>query len=245
MRILAGTSGYAFKEWKGSFYPADLKDDGWLGYYAGRFPSVEINNTFYRLPKETVLRDWASRVPEHFTFAIKASQRITHYARLKEDAASPLEYLLRTTSALGSRLGPILFQLPPNLKKDLPRLRGFLGLLPRDRRFAIEFRHESWFVEPVYKMLRAHDAALVIGDHPRWPFQARELTTDWTLVRLHHGHRGRRGNYSETELDEWAQRIAEWRRRAEVLVYFNNDWEGFAVENGLSLMRRLRRSPAG
>jgi uncharacterized protein YecE (DUF72 family) len=130
VKLLAGTSGYAFKEWKGSFYPADLKDDGWLGYYASRFPSVEINNTFYRLPKESVLREWASQVPETFTFAIKASQRITHMARLKEEAASPLEYLLRTTSSLGSRLGPILFQLPPNLKKDLPRLRGFLAALP-------------------------------------------------------------------------------------------------------------------
>jgi uncharacterized protein YecE (DUF72 family) len=119
-----------------------------------------------------------------------------------------------------------------------------LPLLPPGRH-CFEFRHESWFTEPVYKLLRAHGAALVIGDHPRWPFQARELTTDWTLVRLHHGHRGRRGNYSETELDEWARRIAEWRRRAEVFVYFNNDWEGFAVDNGLSLKRRLQPSPDG
>ncbi len=122
MKLLAGTSGYAFKEWKGSFYPADLKDDGWLGYYAGRFPSVEINNTFYRLPKESVLQDWASQVPETFTFAIKASQRITHMARLKEDAASPLEYLLRTTSSLGGRLGPILFQ-----RGELERVRPPFG----------------------------------------------------------------------------------------------------------------------
>jgi uncharacterized protein YecE (DUF72 family) len=108
-----------------------------------------------------------------------------------------------------------------------------------------EFRHESWFTEPVYKLLRAHGAALVIADHPRWPFQARVLTTDWTLVRLHHGHRGRRGNYSQSELDEWAERLREWRREAEVFVYFNNDWEGFAVDNALSLKRRLRPTPRG
>ena len=165
MKLLAGTSGYAFKEWKGTFYPADLKDDGWLGYYATKFPSVEINNTFYRLPKESVLLDWASQVPETFTFAIKASQRITHFARLKEEAASPLEYLLRTTSALGGRLGPTLFQLPPNMKKDLPRLRGFLGLLPSNgRRFAIEFRHESWFDDDVVSALREHDVAQVVAE---------------------------------------------------------------------------------
>ncbi len=128
MKILAGTSGYAFKEWKGNFYPADLKDDGFLGYYASKFPAVEINNTFYRLPRENVLRDWAAQVPDTFTFALKASQRITHHARLKEQSADLLDFLLKNTAVLGDRLGPILFQLPPNLKKDVPRFRGFLGL---------------------------------------------------------------------------------------------------------------------
>ena len=137
VKLLAGTSGYAFKEWKGAFYPEDLKDDGMLGYYASKFPTVEINNTFYRLPKENVLREWAAQVPEHFTFAIKASQRITHYARLKPDCADTVDYLLRNTAMLGDRLGPILFQLPPNMKKDIAAPRGFLGLLPSDRRFTI------------------------------------------------------------------------------------------------------------
>ena len=118
MKILAGTSGYAFKEWKGKFYPADLKDDGFLGYYASKFPAVEINNTFYRLPRENVLLEWASQVPETFTFALKASQRITHHARLKEQSADLVDFLLKNTAILGNKLGPILFQLPPNLKKD-------------------------------------------------------------------------------------------------------------------------------
>jgi uncharacterized protein YecE (DUF72 family) len=137
------------------------------------------------------------------------------------------------------KLGPDVWQFPANFKRDDDRLGRALPLLPPGRH-CFEFRHESWFVEPVYKQLRAHGAALVIADHPRWPFQARVLTADWTLVRLHHGHRGRRGNYSETELEEWAERIAEWRRRAEVWVYFNNDWEGFAPRNALSLRRLVR-----
>jgi uncharacterized protein YecE (DUF72 family) len=215
VKLLAGTSGYAFKEWKGSFYPNDLKQDGWLGFYAGKFPTVEINNTFYRLPKESVLQDWASQVPEHFTFAIKASQRITHFARLKEEAASPLDYLLRVTSSLGNRLGPILFQLPPNFQKDLPRLRGFLGLLPKDRRFAIEFRHESWFDEDVTSALREHDVAMCVAEQE--DFKCPVLSTaSWGYLRLH------RLDYNEASLAEWAKCVADqgW---SEAYVYFKHD----------------------
>ncbi len=134
-----------------------------------------------------------------------------------------------------------MWQLPANFRRDDDALGQLLEILPEGRH-CFEFRHESWFKPSVYELLGSAGAALVIGDHPKWPFQARELTTDWTLVRLHHGRRGRRGNYSETELDEWARRLAQWRRRAEVFVYFNNDWEGFAVANALSLKRRLRPS---
>ena len=215
MKLLAGTSGYAFKEWKGAFYPADLKDDAWLGYYATKFPSVEINNTFYRLPKESVLLDWASQVPETFTFAIKASQRITHFARLKEEAASPLEYLLKTTSSLGGRLGPILFQLPPNMKKDLPRLRGFLGLLPPGRRFAIEFRHESWFDDDVCDALRERDVALVVAEQD--DFKCPVLSTaSWGYLRLH------RLDYDDAMLTEWA-RCVRGQGWSEAYVYFKHD----------------------
>jgi uncharacterized protein YecE (DUF72 family) len=167
---------------------------------------------------------------------------MTHMKRLQNLAEGVGRYYEAIEPLVESgKLGPIVWQFPATFERDDERLGRSLPLLPPGRH-CFEFRHESWFTEPVYKMLRAHDAALVIADHPRWPFQAHELTADWTLVRLHHGHRGRRGKYSETELDEWAQRIHDWSRRAEVFVYFNNDWEGFAVDNALSLMRRLRRS---
>ena len=200
MILKAGTSGFAFKEWKGSFYPSDLKDDGMLGYYASRFPVVEINNTFYRLPKESVIQGWGSQVPDSFTFAIKASQRITHFARLKPEAASALEYLLNTTATLGQKLGPILFQLPPNMKKDVDRLRAFLALLPADRRFTIEFRHESWFDDDVYDALRERDVPMTVIDQPDFasPFVK---TASWGYLRLH------RFDYDDAALAVWAKRI--------------------------------------
>ena len=215
MRLLAGTSGFAFKEWKGVFYPPDLADDAWLGYYASRFPTVEINNTFYRLPKEHVLREWAAQVPEQFTFAIKASMRITHYARLKPDAAVPLDFLLRNTAAMADRMGPILFQLPPNMEKDLQRLKGFLGLLPPDRRFTIEFRHDSWFDEDVFAALREHDVALCVAEQEdfKCPLHA---TASWGYLRLH------RLDYDDAALGEWARCLADqpW---SETYVYFKHD----------------------
>ena len=215
MTLLAGTSGYAFREWKGIFYPDGLPDSGWLGYYAGRFPTVEINNTFYRLPKRDVLLAWADQVPEQFTFAIKASQRITHFARLKQESASALDYLLQTTSALGSRLGPTLFQLPPNMQKDVQRLKGFLGLLPPGRRFAIEFRHDSWFDEEVFTALRDRDVAMVVAEQEdfRCPVQA---TASWGYLRLH------RLDYDEGALGDWARCLSgqPWK---DTYVYFKHD----------------------
>jgi uncharacterized protein YecE (DUF72 family) len=215
VKLLAGTSGYAFKEWKGNFYPADLASDGWLGFYASKLPTVEINNTFYRLPKEHVLRDWADQVPEQFTFAIKASQRITHHARLKPECADALAFLLRNTAVLGHRLGPILFQLPPNMKKDLERLRAFLALLPRDRRFTIEFRHESWFDDDVLGALREHDVALCVAEQAdfKCPVHA---TASWGYLRLH------RLDYDAGSLSEWAKCVSTqgW---SEAHVYFKHD----------------------
>ena len=215
MKLLAGTSGYAFKEWKGSFYPGDLKDDGMLGFYAGKFPAVEINNTFYRLPKEHVLLEWASQVPEPFTFAIKASQRITHHARLKPECASAVEFLLRNTSALGPRLGPILFQLPPNLKKDVERLRAFIGTLPTERRYTIEFRHESWFDDEVFGVLRDRDIPLCIVEQPEFASPV-VATASWGYMRLH------RFDYDADAHTAWAKKIAAqtWK---EAYVFFKHD----------------------
>jgi len=213
--ILAGTSGYAFKEWKGSFYPEDVKNDGMLGYYATRFPTVEINNTFYRMPRENVLQDWASQVPDGFTFAIKASQRITHHARLKPESAEPLGYLLRNTEMLRDKLGPVLFPLPPSLKKDLERLKTFLGFLPDDRRFTIEFRNSTWFEEDVVDALREKNVAMTIIDQD--DFSTPEVSTaNWGYVRLH------RFDYTEKTLGEWAARVKEqpWEM---TYVYFKHD----------------------
>ena len=215
MKLLAGTSGYAFKEWKGGFYPAEVKEDGWLGYYASKFPTVEINNTFYRLPKEAVLREWAAQVPEQFTFAIKASQRITHFARLKEECSDAVEFLLRNTAALGNRMGPILFQLPPNMKKDAARLRGFLGLLPAGRRYTIEFRHESWFDDEVLSILRERDVAMCIAEQDEFCCPV-EATASWGYLRLH------RKDYDPSALEKWAGKVAStgW---SDVYVYFKHD----------------------
>ncbi len=215
MKLLAGTSGYAFKEWKGSFYPKELKDDGMLGYYAGKFPTVEINNTFYRLPKENVLLDWASQVPEPFTFAIKASQRITHYARLKPESVSAVEFLMKNIGALGNRLGPVLFQLPPNLKKDLDRLRVFLDTLPLDRRFTIEFRHESWFEDDVFDVLRGRDIAMCITEQPEFASPV-VATASWGYARLH------KLDYDNDGLVSWAGKLSAmpWK---EAYVFFKHD----------------------
>ena len=215
MRLRAGTSGYAFKEWKGSFYPGDLRDDGMLGYYASKFSTVEINNTFYRLPRENVLQDWKAQVPEPFTFSIKASQRITHFARLKPESASAVGFLLKNTATLGGQLGPILFQLPPNLKKDFDLLRVFLSELPFDRRFTIEFRNESWFSDDVYAALRERDIAMCITDQSDFASPV-VATASWGYARLH------KLEYDDAALAEWAKRIAS-QSWSDAYVYFKHD----------------------
>jgi uncharacterized protein YecE (DUF72 family) len=215
VRLLAGTSGYAFKEWKGSFYPDGLKDDAMLAHYATRYPTVEINNTFYRLPKEHVLADWASQVPDGFTFSIKASQRITHFARIKPECESALQFLLNNTKSLGSRIGPILFQLPPNMKKDVDRLRTFLAMLPADRRFTIEFREDSWFDDDVFALLRERDIPMCIIDQPDFGTPVIS-TASWGYVRLH------RFDYNDFALTEWSKRIAR-ENWSDVFVYLKHD----------------------
>ncbi|MEO5590355.1 MAG: DUF72 domain-containing protein [Gemmatimonadaceae bacterium] len=215
MKLLAGTSGYSFKEWKGTFYPADIKADAMLGVYASKFPTIEINNTFYRLPKEHVLLEWASQVPDNFIFAIKASQRITHHTRLKPESESMIEFLLKNTAVLAERMGPILFQLPPNLKKDLPRLQNFIGYLPADRRFTFEFRHESWWEEDVFTTLRDRDIAMCISESAdiKCPVVA---TASWGYLRLH------RLDYDAAALSEWANTVAA-QKWDDVYVYLKHD----------------------
>jgi uncharacterized protein YecE (DUF72 family) len=216
-RLLAGASGYSYKEWKGDFYPQSIKPEAMLAWYAERLPTVEINNTFYRMPKTAVLESWASATPADFRFAIKASRRITHIARLKADtAAEPIGFLYRNLAALGARRGAVLFQLPPNLKKDLPRLREFLDLLPEGHRAAFEFRNDTWFADDVYDALKAAGAMLCLSE--------REDSTPPPLVETAaSGYlRLRLETYSDHDLDLWAKRLAAtgWR---EIFVYFMHE----------------------
>jgi uncharacterized protein YecE (DUF72 family) len=202
MKILVGTSGWSYKEWKGSFYPAKLPAEEMLHFYAGHFPTVEVNNSFYRIPAERVLASWAEQVPEHFQFVMKASRRVTHNARLKDEDGS-LAYFLRAINPLGSRLGPTLFQLPPTFKLDIERLRSFLVTLPRNWRAAMEFRHPSWLVEEVYEALRGRDVALVAVDEDEGEGPGSPLipTATWGYVRL------RRSAYDEGALNTWCTRL--------------------------------------
>jgi uncharacterized protein YecE (DUF72 family) len=246
--VRVGCSGWQYRDWRGRLYPEGLAQSRWLARYAEEFDTVEVNSTFYRLASRDAVARWVEETPPGFVFAAKASRYLTHVRRLREIEQGIHRYYERIMPLVeAGKLGPVVWQFPATFRREgdaLERVASTLELVPPGRH-CFEFRHESWFHPETYALLREHDAALVIGDHPKWPFQAHELTADWTLVRLHHGHRGRRGNYSESELDEWARRIAAWRRRAEVFVYFNNDWEGFAVENGRGLKRRLRPSPGG
>jgi uncharacterized protein YecE (DUF72 family) len=237
--VRIGCSGWNYAHWRERVYPRSLPQRRWLAHYATLFDTVEINNTFYRLPRRSAVAGWVEETPAGFVFAVKASRYLTHVKRLTDMERGLARFSERIAPlAEASKMGPILWQLPPNFRRDDERLARALERLPAGRH-CVEFRHESWFVPETYELLRRHDVALVVGDHPERSWQTHELTADWTFIRFHYGRRGRHGNYSERELDEWAERIVCWRRRAEVFAYFNNDWQGFAVANGLALRERL------
>ena len=239
--VRIGCSGWNYASWKQEFYgglPARL----WLEHYAKHFDTVEVNNTFYRLPNRAAVANWERTAPPGFLFTIKASRYLTHIKRLTELDTGLVRFYERIAPLLGSaKMGPILWQLPPTFKRDDDRLANALARLDRTKeRHCIEFRHASWFAEDVYALLREHGVALVIGDRPEvHSFQTHVFTADWTFVRFHYGSRGLRGNYSETELQEWAARFAEWRNEVDILAYFNNDWEVFAIRNALRLKQLL------
>jgi uncharacterized protein YecE (DUF72 family) len=234
-----GCSGWNYASWRGRLYPPGLGTGRWLERYAELFDTVEVNSTFYRLAKPEAVRRWLEQTPDDFVFSVKASRYLTHVRRLR-NLESGLERFYDSIEPLAHspKMGPVLWQLPANFQRDDAVLAAALEALPEGRH-CFEFRHPSWFTREVYGLLRRHAAALVIADHPERPFQTHEMTTDWTFVRLHHGARGRRGNYSRRELDEWVERIGRWKRRRSVFAYFNNDREGFAVDNGRYLLRRL------
>jgi uncharacterized protein YecE (DUF72 family) len=215
--IIAGASGYSFKEWKGSFYPADIKPPEMLAYYANRLPTVEINNSFYQMPKASVLENWAQCTPDSFQFAIKAPRRITHDARIKaEDAADSVAFLYKNLAALGPKRGPVLFQLPPFLKRDATRLNEFLKILPDGHQAAFEFRNPSWFCDATYDALANAGAALCLSEREDNAPPPLVETTDWGYVRLRLEH------YSDPDLRHWADRLLaqKWRQTH---VYFMHE----------------------
>ena len=234
-----GCSGWNYRHWRETVYPKGVPASRWLEHYATMFDTVEVNSTFYRLASPDAVARWVEQTPPGFIFTLKASRYLTHIKRLAGLETGVKRFYEAIEPLVGTpKLGPLLWQLPENFRRDDERLAEALKSLPAGRH-CFEFRHESWFRPEVYELLRRHGAALVIGDHPERPFQTNEMTADWTFLRLHYGARGRGGNYSDAELDEWRRRIASWRADVEVYCYFNNDWEGFAVKNALWLKRRL------
>jgi uncharacterized protein YecE (DUF72 family) len=239
-----GCSGWHYAHWRGVLYPPGVGSAHWLECYAQTFDTVENNSAFYRLPTEATVAGWVSQTPGGFLFAVKVSRYVTHIRRLREPdpALEKLEHALRPMIEK-RRLGPLLWQLPENFQRDDERLTEALSALGGERRHAFEFRHESWFCEPVYELLHEHGVALVIADHPERPFQTLEVTAPFVYLRLHLG-RGRHGNYTSKQISHWAKQVQEWRKANEIFVYFNNDGYGCAVRNALALMRALDLSGA-
>jgi uncharacterized protein YecE (DUF72 family) len=239
--VRIGCSGWSYQDWRGRLYPKGLPASGWLQRYAEVFETVEVNATFYRLPKRSTVEGWVERSPAGFLFAVKASRYLTHIRRLRdmdEGVArfwEPLEPLREA-----GRLGPVLWQLPENFHRDDELLGRALEALPAARH-CFEFRHRSWFADDVRRLLAEHGASLAIGDDARRPLPAARPLGEMVYLRLHYGSRGRDGNYSSAELDRWRRRVASWRSRREVFVYLNNDWQGFALENARELRRGLSR----
>jgi len=218
MNLYVGTSGYSYKEWKGSFYPEKIPAKAMLRFYSERLSTVEINNSFYRMPQKSMLENWKEQVPATFRFSLKAPQRITHFKRLK-DTEEETKYFFETASVLEGQFGVVLFQLPPNLKKDLPRLEAFVNNLPQYPFAAFEFRHPTWFDDDVLELLRSQNRALVVSDTDDMPTTHIDKTADWGYLRL------RRVNYSEENLADWHQRIRaqDWK---ETFVFFKHEDEG-------------------
>jgi uncharacterized protein YecE (DUF72 family) len=237
-RIWVGTSGYVYRHWrKGVFYPLGLKIRDELAYFAARFPTVELNNPFYRLPTEAMFDRWRQATPDEFLFAVKASRYITHIKRL-QDVADEVALFMERALRLGPKLGPVLFQLPPNQQLDLIRLRTFLALLPPGQRWVLEFRHPSWHTPDVYRMLNDFQVALCIpvggGLHPD-----RITTAPFTYIRMHRGQEPA-GGFTPEEIRIWARQVAALATaNKEVFVYFNNDWEGWAIRDAEALNRLL------
>ena len=237
--IRIGTSGWHYADWQGRFYPENLPKSKWLEFYAKEFDTVEINNTFYHQPKEQTFQNWRKQAPKNFLFTVKANRFITHIKRLKEPK-EPLERFFKGALLLKENLGPILYQLPPGLHKDPERLQSFLRVLPKKLIAVFEFRHESWFSEDTYKLLKEFNAGFCIHDMPGIKVP-RVITCDVIYVRFH-GPTGRyQGNYSKSALQEWAKWItANLKGKKAVFAYFNNDYNAYAINNAKTLKEQLQ-----
>jgi uncharacterized protein YecE (DUF72 family) len=224
MKLYVGTSGYSYNEWKGIFYPEDIKPKDMLKYYAKHFSTVEINNTFYRIPKKEVFESWKEQVPAKFRFILKAPQLITHIKRLKADTKETVEYFAKVSSALGEKRGVVLFQLPPSAKLNLERLDEFINIVPKEIKAAFEFRHEEWFNDDVYNLLRKRNFALCLSDTDEEPVKELINTADWSYLRL------RRINYTKKDLTDWHKKIAEQSGWKEAYIFFKHEDEGKGPE---------------
>jgi uncharacterized protein YecE (DUF72 family) len=240
--IRVGTSGYHYKHWLGRYYPAGTKPNAMLAYYLRDFDTVELNNTFYRLPAEETFDSWREAVPRGFVYAVKGSRFITHMIKLKDPMRGLANFMPRA-ERLGNHLGPILWQLPPNWKVNVERLEEFLSLLPTEHRYTFELRDRSWITDRVLEVLQRHNAAFCIYELAGYQSPL-ELTADWTYVRLHGPSAAKyQGSYSDAQLSDWAQRIRTWSRKLKAIyVYFDNDDSAYAAENALTLKRWLGRS---
>lgn len=243
-RVLVGTSGFVYDHWKGTFYPEDLPRKAWFAYYAARFGSVEINNTFYRMPSENVVARWRAQAPEGFVYAFKASRYITHRKKLLPGGtyAEPVENQLDTLAPLGEANGCVLFQLPPQMRRDDARLRAFLQRLPQREgvRYAFEFRESSWYADEVYDMLGEHGVAFCMHDWQEAPTPKDVVTANLVYVRFHGVHAPYQGLYGPHRLTPWLARIRGWRDAGlDVMVYFNNDQAAYATRDARWLAEKL------
>ncbi|MEA2015845.1 MAG: DUF72 domain-containing protein [Actinomycetota bacterium] len=233
-----GTSGWSYDHWIGKFYPEEVKKNNWLACYSKEFGTVEINSSFYHLPRQKTFENWNKKTKKDFIFSVKASRYITHIKRLK-DCREPLERLFKPAGELGKKLGPFLFQLPPNLKKDKEVFKKFLGLLPEKYKYAFEFREESWFMEDIYKLLEKHNCGVVISSSPGFPYRE-AVTSNLCYIRMHGSGELYRSCYSKEELKKVAAFIKKnLNKNIENYVYFNNDAEAYALENARTLMKML------
>jgi len=237
-QVHVGTSGWHYKHWLGDFYPAKFAPAKMLPWYSREFHTVEINNSFYRLPEEKTFQQWKDMAPPGFLFAVKASRFITHIKRLK-NVADAIDLFFSRAKPLGPALGPVLFQLPPRWKANIERLIEFLSILPKQHKYAVEFRDESWCTPRVYDLLRRHNVALCIHDWREMPWP-KELTADLTYIRFHGSGSCYGGNYPDERLRTWAELIRSWRPRIDhAFIYFNNDIGGHAIRNARTLRTML------